>query len=94
MDHVTAELGISETRACRVLGQHQSKQRKTLTTPDDDAALTANIIALARQYGCYGYRRITAMLRRAGRTVNKRRVEQIWRQGLKVPAKQPKRSRL
>ena len=35
------------------------------------------------------------MLRRAGWTVNKKRVERIWRcEGLKVPAKQPKRGRL
>ena len=89
------ELCISERRACRALGQHRSTQRKTPTTPDDEAALTADIIALARQYGRYGYRRITAMLRRAGWTVNKKRVERIWRrEGLKVPAKQPKRGRL
>jgi transposase InsO family protein len=95
VDHVTAELGISERRACRALGQHRSTQRKIPTTPDDEAALTADIVELARQYGRYGYRRITALLRRAGWTVNKKRVERIWRcEGLKVPAKQPKRGRL
>lgn len=89
------ELGISERRACRTLGQHRSTQRKILTTPDDEVALTADIIELARQYGRYGYRRITALLRRAGWMVNKKRVERIWRcEGLKVPLKQPKRGRL
>ena len=63
--------------------------------PDDEAALTADIIALALQYGRYGYRRITAMLRQAGWVVNVKRVERIWRrEGLKVPPKQPKRGRL
>lgn len=62
MDHVVAELGVPERRACRVLGQHRSTQRKISTTPDDEAALTADIIALALQYGRYGYRRITVML--------------------------------
>jgi putative transposase len=57
VDHVKAELGVSERRACRVLRQHRSTQRKIPTTPDDEAALTADIIALARQYGRYGYRR-------------------------------------
>jgi putative transposase len=81
--------------ACRVLGQHRSTQRKVPTTPDDEAALTADIVALAIQYGRYGYRRVTAMLRAAGWTVNLKRVERIWRrEGLKVPARQPKRSRL
>jgi transposase InsO family protein len=95
VDRVKAELGVSERRACRALGQHRSTQRKIPTTRDDGAALTADIIALARQYGRYGYRRITAMLQAAGWVVNKKRVERIWRrEGLKVPAKQPKRGRL
>jgi putative transposase len=95
VDHVKAELGVSERRACRVLRQHRSTQRKAPTTLDDEAALKADIIALARQYGRYGYRRITALLREAGWAVNKKRVERIWRcEGLKVPQRQPKRSRL
>jgi putative transposase len=58
-------------------------------------ALTADIIALARTYGRYGYRRVTALLRDAGWTVNAKRVERIWRQeGQKVPRKQAKRGRL
>ena len=40
---------------------------------------------LARQYGRYGYRKIAALLRRAGWLVNDKRVERIWRrEGLKV----------
>ena len=50
---------------------------------------------LARQYGRYGYRKIAELLRRAGWLVNDKRVERIWRrEGLKVPARQPKRARL
>ena len=95
MDHVRAELGLSERRVCRVLGQHRSTQRKIPTTPDDEAALTADIIALATQYGRYGDRRITALLREACWRVTRKRVERIWRQeGLKVPHKQPKKGRL
>jgi putative transposase len=87
--------GVSERFACRILGQHRSAQRKIAKTPDDEAALTADIIALATQYGRYGYRRITALLRNAGWVVNFKRVERIWRrEGLKVPHKQPKRGRL
>ncbi len=64
-------------------------------TAYDEVALTADIIALARQYGRYGYRRITALLRQAGWLVNKKRVARIWRrEGLKVPHRQPKRGRL
>jgi len=54
VEHVQAELGLSERRVCRALGRHRSTQRKTPTTPDDEAALTADITALALQYGRYG----------------------------------------
>ena len=54
--------------------------------------MTAAIIALARRFGRYGYRKITDLLEMAGWTVNAKRVQRIWRQeGLKVPSKQPKR---
>ena len=89
------QVGVSERRACAVLGQHRSTQRKVARTADDEAALTADIIELAKRYGRYGYRRITALLRDAGWAVNRKRVERIWRrEGLKVPQRQPKRSRL
>jgi transposase InsO family protein len=88
-------LGVSERRACRVLGQHRSTQRKPPRPAEDEAALTAEIVALAGRFGRYGYRRITALLRRAGWLVNAKRVERIWRrEGLKVPQRQPKRGRL
>ena len=62
---------------------------------DDEAALLADLIELARRYGRYGYRKIAALLRAAGWLVNDKRVERLWRQeGLKVPARQPKKGRL
>ena len=95
MAKVIRQFRISERRACAVLGQHRSTQRKLARGRDDEAALTADIIELARTYGRYGYRRITALLRHAGWAVNAKRVQRIWRQeGLKVPQKQPKRGRL
>jgi len=57
--------------------------------------LVQDMIALARQYGRYGYRRIAALLRDAGWQVNDKRGERLWRrEGLKVPVKQPKKGRL
>jgi transposase InsO family protein len=85
-------LKVSERRACRALGQHRSTQRKLPRGREDEAQLTADLIELARQYGRYGYRKIAALLRRAGWLVNDKRVERLWRrEGLKVPARQPKR---
>jgi len=90
-----SKFSVSERFACKVLGQHRSTQRKTPKGRPDEKALTADIIRLASRYGRYGYRRITAMLRSEGWTVNAKRIERIWRrEGLKVPQKQPKKSRL
>jgi putative transposase len=76
---VRVKFSVSERFACRVLGQHRSTQRKTPRGRADEDALTADIVALATQYGRYGYRRITALLRDAGWIVNTKRVERIWR---------------
>jgi putative transposase len=78
-----------------VIGQPRSIQRHAPIVKDDEAILRKAIIDWACQYGRYGYRRITALLRNTGWRVNHKRVERIWRQeGLKVPKKQPKRGRL
>jgi len=77
------------------VGQHRSTQRKVPQGRADEARLTADVVALARGYGRYGYRRITALLQEAGWDVSVSRVARIWRrEGLKVPVKQPKRRRL
>ena len=52
--HIMRELGVSERKACAVLGQHRSTQRKVPRGADDEARLTADIIDLAKRYGRYG----------------------------------------
>ena len=92
---VQETLGVSERRACRVLGQSRATQRYAARPRDDEDALTADIIETASTYGRYGYRLTTGLLRLRGWPVNHKRVERIWRrEGLKVPRKQPKRGRL
>jgi transposase InsO family protein len=88
-------LGVAERHACQVLGQPRSTQRYQAHARGDEEAMTKAIVRLARKYGRYGYRRITALLQAEGWRVNHKRVERIWRQeGVKVPKKQPKRHRL
>jgi transposase InsO family protein len=88
-------LAVSERWACKVLGQCRATQRYNSSRDDEEEKLVARVIELATQYGRYGYRRITALLKREGFKVNHKRVERIWRrEGLKVPQKQPKRGRL
>ena len=86
---------VCERRAIRVLGQPRSRQRRVLEIPEEEARQVARIVELASEYGRYGYRRITAMLRGEGWKVNHKRVERLWRQeGLKVPNRQLKQERL
>ena len=95
MERAQQEYGLSERHACRLLGQWRGTQRYGPLRRTDEDALTRAIIALATQYGRYGYRRITALLQSAGWQVGKDRVQRIWRrEGLKVPQRQPKRGRL
>jgi putative transposase len=93
--HVRQKFGASERRACRVVGQARSTQRRQPRRRADEEALRGDVVRLASRYGRYGYRRVTALLRAEGWVVNHKRVERIWRQeGLKVPQRQPKRGRL
>jgi transposase InsO family protein len=86
---------VSERHACRLLGQWRGTQRYEVIYRTDEDALTRDIVTLASEYGRYGYRRITALLRDRGWHVGKDRVQRIWRrQGLKVPQKQRPRGRL
>jgi putative transposase len=88
-------MDVSERRACRVLQQPRATQRYKKEAPEDEDLLRGKVIELASQYGRYGYRRVTALLRNQGWIINHKRIERIWREeGLKVPQKQPKRSRL
>ena len=89
------EKGLSERQACRLVNQARGTQRYQPTQRNDEDELTRDIIALASEYGRYGYRRITALLQQAGWQVGKDRGQRIWRrEGLKVPAQQKPRGRL
>ena len=87
--------GVSERRACRVLGQARSTQRQVPKTKEEEGRLVARMLELVRRHPRYGYRRIWALLRREGWRVNRKRVHRLWRkQGLKVPRKPRKKRRL
>ena len=95
VEHARGKYEVSERHACRLLGQWRRTQRYAAIPRIDEDALTETIVALASEYGRYGYRRITALVQRAGWRVGKDRVQRIWRrEGLKVPLKQKPRGRL
>lgn len=86
---------MSERRACHVIGQIRSSQRYVSRLNPEQEQLKTRVVALASEYGRYGYRQVTNLLNNEGWDVGKDRVYSIWRrEGLKVPQKQPKRARL
>ena len=95
MARVQRSLGVSQRRACRALEQPRATQRYAAVVAADEGRLVGRMLELVRRQPRYGYRRITALLRREGWAVNRKRVYRLWRrQGLKVPQKQRKRRRL
>ncbi|KAB2832581.1 MAG: transposase, partial [Caedimonadaceae bacterium] len=90
-----SKFNISERKACLLIGINRATQRYEKIRKDDEEIIRERIVTLASKFGRYGYRRITALLRSEGWSVNHKRVQRIWKQeGLKVPTKQPKRGRL
>ncbi len=86
---------MSERRACRALGQPRSTQQYQLRRVEKDQALVSRLHELAQQHPRYGYRRISAKLNEECWYVNRKRVQRLWRaEGLKVPTKTHKRTRL
>ncbi|WCS27880.1 IS3 family transposase [Methylobacterium sp. NMS14P] len=92
---IREKYGLSERHARRIVGQHRGTQRYVPTVLADEDGLTRAIVALASEYGRYGYRRVTALLQADGWRVGKDRVQRIWRsEGLNVPQRHRPRSRL
>src|ERR1051325_4043574 len=63
---IREKYGLAERHACRLVSQPRGTQRYVPTVRADEDALTRAIVTLASEYGRYGYRRITALLRIAG----------------------------
>lgn len=88
-------LGISQRRACQIVGQHRSTQRHRPERIDPDSALRAELRVFARRHPRWGYRRAHAVLSREGHAqLNRKKVQRIWREeGLRVPPRRHKRRR-
>jgi putative transposase len=83
---------LSARRACRLLGVPRSTLAYVATPADRDAPLLAELRRLAARHPRYGYRRIWALLRRAGGRINAKRVYRLWRlAGLGLPRCRPRR---
>jgi transposase InsO family protein len=77
---------------CRLLDVPRSSvYYDPVAVPDADAMLKAVLLDLAGQWPTYGYRRLTAMMRRLGWPVNGKRVRR-WMQELQISGAPPKRT--
>ena len=92
--HVRHTLEVSERRACSTIEQPRSTQRYEGLKQEKDAVLATELRRISRERPRAGYRMATALLRRGGMLVNKKRVQRVWRQeGLRVARRQSKRRR-
>jgi transposase InsO family protein len=88
-------LDLSERRACQITGQHRSTQRREPCVADDEQALRNQLREISRERPRWGYRRAHATLLSEGWSVNRKRVQRLWREeGLRVPVRRRKRRRL
>lgn len=85
--------GVSQRRACRVIGQHRSTQRQAAPAPrEDEVWLRAWLRSFSTQRPRWGWRRAAKQLRRDGHRVNDKRIQRLWREeGLKVPYRKRKK---
>lgn len=87
--------GISERKACQAMELSRSSYRyevKPSTATDQE--LRGELRELAQRHKRYGYRRMTALLRRDAQEVNAKRVWRLWKEEkLTLPRKRPRRRR-
>jgi putative transposase len=77
--HLEGAHGMSERRACRVIGCDRMTARYRSRRPDDPR-LRERLLALARERRRFGYRRLLILLRREGFIVNHKRLFRIYRE--------------
>ncbi len=84
--------GLSQRKACRLLGVARSELRYESKLVAKDAPVVASMRELSAQFPRYGYRRIRIFLARQGHQMSADRAHRLWRQaGLQVPRKRPRR---
>jgi transposase InsO family protein len=90
------EAGIGTTaEACRAMGLARSSYYRNSTMSPERWQKHQEIVELSEDNPRYGYRRVTALLRREGHQLNAKRVQRVRRQqGLQVSRRQRKRRRL
>lgn len=77
--HLRAAHGVSERRACLVLGADRSSVRYRSLRPDDDE-VRERLRALSRERRRFGYRRLHLLLAREGIAMNQKKLRRLYRE--------------
>jgi len=77
VQHLVAEEDYSQRRACQLVGISRSSARYSPKPRSGETAFKEQVRQLANRHPNYGYRRITAILRREGSPINHKRVQRI-----------------
>jgi putative transposase len=77
--HLQTVFGVSQRRACRIIGVDRTGVRYR-SRRSDDAALRQRLRELAQLRRRFGYRRLHVLLRREGQVVNRKRVYRLYRE--------------
>ena len=89
------ESGHPAAAVCRALGVPRSAFYRSPRRSPRSRKLEQRVVELSQRHPRYGYRRITALLRRAGEEVNPKRVQRVRAEaGLRVRKRQRKARRL
>lgn len=80
VQQVQAHYGLSERRACQLVGVGRSTVRYRSKGRVGEAALRQRLRELAAERPRFGYRRLYALLRREGVIVNHKRIERLYRE--------------
>jgi len=92
--HLVAERDYSQRRACQLVGISRSSTRYQPIPQPKEIPFRQQVRQLAHRHPSYGYRRVTAILRREGSQVNHKRVQRIWQaEGLQLPRRKPRKRR-
>ena len=82
--------GLSQRRACGLVGLHRSTARY-VAHPRDDGGLLGRLRGIKEKWPRFGYRRAWAVLRREGEAINLKQVYRLWRsEGLAVSRRKEK----
>ena len=97
VERLQARFGVSQRRACAVVGQHRSTQRRAKAPPGAaEQQLREHLRDFARCHPRLGWRKAHAVAHREGLVTNPKRTRRIWRdEGLqRPPQRRAKRRRL